>query len=144
VWRLDICYFISLQSEVITQMSDRRHSDKCIIVLWPYIRQAKIHVGQTLQTCWTFLLLDLDIVHRIKTCFKIHIGMSVENLAKMSYCEMRKRKCDMLQESFNSSFTKMDSPLKAQLDRSVKHLFASFGLTPPMSICKRYFVCFTK
>lgn len=55
----------------------------------------------------------------------------------ISLCELRKTYSRSVEDIANASLRSLDSPAKLQLNKSIKGLFASFGLTPPQSACRR-------
>ena len=64
--------------------------------------------------------------------------MGVQDL---SFREVKKGSvANMKKDQLNSSVASFCSPVKAQLNGTLKSLFNSFGLSPPESICRRYVV----
>ena len=61
--------------------------------------------------------------------------MGVQDL---SFREVKKGLTANMKDSLNSSVSSFSSPIKSQLNGTLKSLFSSFGLATPESLCRRY------
>ena len=91
----------------------------------------------------TLILLTVNIhensvtiqIHADSAFLDLHINMGVHDL---SFHEIKKgTTANMKKDLLNSSVASFCSPVKAQLNGTLKTLFNSFGLSPPDSICRR-------